>query len=268
MRPYLTEADIGAIQEGIRRKFAEVANQTDAAQCFQYPTGKAALLQLGYVEESLREIPESVLASFCGVGNPFSLGTLRAGEAVLDIGCGAGVDTLIAARLVGPQGRVVGIDTTPEMVNRARANLTLTGLTNVRFEIAAAEDLPFADREFDVVISNGVFNLTIDTEQALREARRVLKPGGRLMIADMVLVQELPKELKDIVENWCQCIGGALPGKDFLEMLLKLGFGRAVLKRHTGFKSSPYTEGALFYGEKAGERKAEDVIESLFAGLG
>jgi arsenite methyltransferase len=204
MRPYLTEVDIGTIQEGIRRKFAEVANQTDAAQCFQYPTGRAGLLQLGYAEDILREIPEPVLASFCGVGNPFSLGPIRAGEAVLDIGCGTGVDTMIAARLVGPKGRVAAIDATPEMINRARANLTFTGLTNVRFEIAAAEDLPFADREFDVVLSNGVFNLTIDTEQALREARRVLKPGGRLMIADMVLVEELPGELKDKVENWFQ----------------------------------------------------------------
>jgi len=204
MRPYLTETDIGAIQEGIRRKFADVAGRTDAAQSFQYPTGKAGLLQLGYPEEILQEIPESVLAAFCGVGNPFSLGPLRAGEAVLDVGCGAGVDTLIAARLVGPQGRAVGIDVTPEMIYRARANLTLTGLTNVRFEIAAADDLPFADREFDVVISNGVFNLTIDPERALREARRVLKPKGRLMIADMVLMEELPPELKGKVENWFQ----------------------------------------------------------------
>ncbi len=268
MRPYLTETDIGIIQEGLRRKFAEVAGQTDATQCFEYPTGKAGLLQLGYPEELLAELPEPVLASFCGVGNPFSLGALRAGEAVLDIGCGAGVDTLIAARLVDPRGRALGIDATPEMINRARANLTLTGLTNVRFEIAAAEDLPFANREFDVIISNGVFNLTIETEQALREVRRVLKPGGRLMIADMVLVEELPPELKGNLENWFQCIGGAMPEKEFLEILVKLGFTRASMERRTGFKSSPYTEGALFFGEKAGERKAEDVIESLFAGLG
>ena len=152
----------------------------------------------------LREIPDQVLASFCGVGNPFSLGPISPGERVLDIGCGAGVDTLIAARLVGPAGRVAGVDATPEMIARARANLALAGLNNVSFEVAAAEALPFPDREFDVVISNGVINLTIDKEQALREVHRVLKRGGRLMVADMVLVTELPGDQAGKVENWFQ----------------------------------------------------------------
>ncbi len=204
MKPDFTEIEIHTIQEGILRKYAEVAAQANAGGCFQYPTGKEGMLKLGYPPELLREIPDAALAFFCGVGNPFSLGPIRPGEAVLDIGCGAGVDTLVAARMVGPQGRVAGIDPTPEMIDRARANLALAGLTNVRFEIAPAETLPFPDREFDVVISNGVFNLTIDKERALREAHRVLKRGGRLMIADMVLVQELPGDKADKVENWFQ----------------------------------------------------------------
>jgi SAM-dependent methyltransferase len=204
MKPDLSEIDLRTIQEGIRRKYAEVAAKGTAASCFQYPTGKEGLVQLGYPEKVLQKIPDSILASFCGVGNPFSLGPFTPGEAVLDIGCGAGVDSLVAAHLVGPKGRVVGVDVTEEMIIRARSNLDLAGLSNVRFEVAAADALPFPDREFDVVISNGVFNLTVDKEQALRETRRVLKPGGRLMMADMVLVQELPADKAEKVENWFQ----------------------------------------------------------------
>ena len=145
-----------------------------------------------------------MLQSFCGVGNPFSLGPLNPGEAVLDIGCGAGVDSLVAARLVGATGRVVGLDVTPAMIERARAHQARLGLANLSFQVGDAEALPFPDNDFDAVISNGVFNLALDKEKALRETHRVLKPGGRFMIADMVLVEALPPEKSDQVENWFQ----------------------------------------------------------------
>jgi SAM-dependent methyltransferase len=199
----LTQAEIGLIREKIKEKYAGVA-ASGAGGCFRYPTGIDGLRALGYREDVLRQLPPAVLELFCGVGNPFSLGPVYPGDAVLDLGCGAGVDSFIAAIMTGPHGRVVGIDVTPEMIAKARANLGLTGLKNVTFEVGEAESLPFHDNTFDAAISNGVINLTVDKEKVLKEAHRVLKPGGRFMAADMVLVSALPEERAGRVENWFQ----------------------------------------------------------------
>lgn len=199
----LTETEIGLIREKIKEKYAGVA-ASGVGGCFRYPTGIEGLRMQGYPEDILRQLPPAVLEAFCGVGNSFSLGLLYPGDAVLDLGCGAGVDTFIAAHMTGPQGRVIGLDVTPEMIAKARANLALTGLENVTFEVGEAESLPFPDDSFDMVISNGVINLTVDKEKVLGEVFRVLKPGGRLMVADMVLVSALPEERAGRLENWFQ----------------------------------------------------------------
>ena len=202
MENQLTCQDKQRIEEGLRQKYLKAAASPEGL--FRYPTGRAGLEALDYAPDMVRDLPEAVAASYCGVGNPFILGPIHEGEAILDIGCGAGVDSIIAARLVGPSGSVTGIDLVPEMLARASENARLAGLDNVTFQESSAEQLPFPDNSFDMVISNGVFNLVVDKVKALSEVFRVLKPGGRFLLADQVLAGELPKETKARVENWAR----------------------------------------------------------------
>jgi arsenite methyltransferase len=199
----LTAQDKQRIEATIRGKYLKVAAGPEGL--FRYPTGRPGLEALGYDLLVVRNLPEPVAASYCGVGNPFILGPMGEGAAVLDIGCGAGVDSIIAAELVGPSGSVTGIDLVPEMLAKARENARLAGVDDqVTFQESSAEQLPFPDNRFDVVISNGVFNLVVDKPKALGEVFRVLKPGGRFRLADQVLAGELPKETQARVENWAR----------------------------------------------------------------
>jgi arsenite methyltransferase len=202
MENELTGQDRQRIAESIRQKYFKVAASPEGL--FRYPTGRAGLEALGYASDMVHDLPEAVAAFYCGVGNPFILGPIREGEAILDIGCGAGVDSIIAARLAGPSGAVTGIDLVPEMLARAGENARLAGLANLTFLESSAEQLPFPDDTFDLVISNGVFNLVVDKAKALGEVFRVLKPGGWFRLADQVLAEELPKETKTRVENWAR----------------------------------------------------------------
>jgi SAM-dependent methyltransferase len=196
----LSAEDKKRIKEGIGQKYAKVAESPEGL--FSYPTGRAGLEALRYDPEIIQALPEAAVESYCGVGNPFSLGPILKGEAVLDIGCGGGVDTLIAAMMAGPAGKAVGVDMIPEMLERAKKNLKEEALENIKFEEASAEALPFSDGSFDVVISNGVFNLIPDKAKALREVFRVLKHRGRFMIADQVLTGDLPQDSKARVNDW------------------------------------------------------------------
>jgi SAM-dependent methyltransferase len=203
MERQISQEDLEQITAGIRQKYSRVADSPEGH--FKYPTGRAGLEALKYDTTLTAKLPDEVAASYCGVGNPFSLGTIRRGDAVLDIGCGAGVDTILAAMMTGPEGKAVGVDIVPEMLQRAGANLTrMEDLRHVTFQAATGEHLPFPDGHFDVVISNGVINLIPDKDAAMREILRVLKVGGRLMVADQVMAGGTPKSHKDRLSNWFQ----------------------------------------------------------------
>jgi arsenite methyltransferase len=200
MESSLSAEDRKCIEESIRQKYASVSESPDGL--FKYPTGRAGIEALNYDHRIIQNLAEIVLASYCGVGNPFFLGTVHEEEAVLDIGCGGGVDTLIAAMMLGPTGRAIGIDTVPEMLKRAEKNLREMPIRNVTFQETSAEALFFPDESFDVIISNGAFNLIPDKSKASREAFRVLKLRGRLMIADQVLTGKLPEDPRERIESW------------------------------------------------------------------
>jgi SAM-dependent methyltransferase len=192
--------DVAGLRDAIRTEYAHVA--ADPGQGYHFHTGRRLTRMLGYDDAWLDGIPEESIASFAGTGNPFSLGALRPEEHVVDVGCGAGIDSLIAARMVGPGGSVVGVDMTPAMLERARASAERGAFSNVRFHEGFAESIPVADGWADVVISNGLLNLVPDKFAGLQEMARVLKPGGRLQIGDILVEKSVGDKAKRNVDLW------------------------------------------------------------------
>jgi SAM-dependent methyltransferase len=188
------------LRHQIQAKYTDVALEPE--QGFHFHTGRPLAAMLGYSNADVDALPASAVESFAGTGNPFSMGALCPGEAVLDIGCGAGLDTLIAARQVGPTGSVMAIDMTESMLNKTRAGAADLRLTNVETRLGYAESLPVEDGSVDVVISNGVINLCPDKVQVMKEVRRVLRPGGRLQIGDIIVHKEVDQNSKDDIDLW------------------------------------------------------------------
>ena len=194
------DIDVEVLKCEIKKTYARVSQEPD--EDFVFPTGRAWILDLGYPRKLVARLPEAAAESFVGVANPFALGRLKRGEVVLDVGSRAGSDSLVAAQMVGPEGRVTGIDMTPEMLAKAKTAAVEMEATNVEFVAGEAERLPFEDESFDVVISNGVIDLIPDKDAVFSEIQHVLRPGGRVQIADVTIQNPVSEEGRKKIDLW------------------------------------------------------------------
>lgn len=207
----------------VRERYATIAKNENSCCCSPVANLKNTSEQLGYSDEELGSIPEGADLGL-GCGNPVALASLKQGEVVLDLGSGGGLDCFLAANKVSETGRVIGVDMTPEMIDKARRNAAKKKYRNVEFRLGEIENLPAADNSVDVIISNCVINLSPDKKRVFQEAFRVLKPKGRLMVSDIVLLKELPQEIKKSVEAYVGCVAGALQKDKYLSQIGNAGF--------------------------------------------
>jgi len=228
------------IKKAVREGYAKIAKQDSSCCVPANPCcGSTDLAQnisksIGYTEEELKAVPEGANLGL-GCGNPVALASLIEGETVLDLGSGAGFDCFLAASKVGENGRVIGIDMTPEMIEKARENARKGNYENVEFRLGEIENLPVADNSVDVVISNCVINLAPDKRRVFTEAFRALKPGGRLMVSDMVLLKELPDFIKNSIEAYIGCLSGAIMRDEYIGAIKTAGFQEVRIVDETSF---------------------------------
>jgi arsenite methyltransferase len=192
--------DVEVLREEIRKTYADVS--TDQQRDFIFPTGRAWAQELGYPEPELPRVPDASVESFAGVANHWPLGRIEPGSVVLDLGCGAGTDLLIAAQMTGPTGRVIGVDMTASMLDRARSSASEMGLANLELHEGLIEAVPVDDASVDIVISNGVIDLVPDKDAVLDEIDRVLRPGGRLQLADVIIHNEVSEDARKRIDLW------------------------------------------------------------------
>ncbi len=214
------------IRKAVRERYGERARAgTSCCRASRSCCGssESASRAIGYTDEELGAIPEGANLGL-GCGNPTALASLKEGDTVLDLGAGGGIDCFLAAQAVGPSGRAIGVDMTAEMIDRARENARASGIDNVEFRLGEIEHLPVADNSVDVVISNCVVNLSPDKPQVFREAFRALKPGGRLVISDIVLLKPLPDGIKESIEAYVGCVAGASMKADYIAAIEAAGF--------------------------------------------
>jgi SAM-dependent methyltransferase len=222
--------------------------------------------QIGYSDEELKSIPDGANLGL-GCGNPIALASLKEGETVLDLGAGAGFDCFLAANQVGENGKVIGVDMTPEMVEKARENAKKGNYTNVEFKLGEIENLPVAGDSVDIIISNCVINLSPDKPKVFEEAFRVLKPGGRLMVSDIVLLKELPDFIKESIDAYVSCVSGALLKEDYIAAIKNEGFQDVEIIDETSFPAEylnldPLVEQIKTY-IKVSDEEIKDIASSV-----
>ncbi|MFC1944429.1 arsenite methyltransferase [Chloroflexota bacterium] len=219
------------IRDAVKSAYAEIAGQGGRSCCSCSSCGDvtAEAEAAGYSAEELSTIPQEAVMGL-GCGNPTAVGELKEGEVVLDLGSGAGVDVFLAAGRVGPRGRAIGLDMTEEMVQKAREIAAAGGYENVEFRLGEMEGMPVEDGSVDVIISNCVINLSTDKAAVFGEAYRVLRPGGRLVVSDIVSQRSLPPEIRDDLDAWAACAAGALERGEYLDMIRDAGFGRVEVE--------------------------------------
>ncbi|MFX1262872.1 MAG: arsenite methyltransferase [Promethearchaeota archaeon] len=249
----VSEMSSEEIKDAVKDTYSKVAQPAASSCCGPTETEQAASdcrtaecappgnIRTSYAESlgySVKDMPESATESFAGCGNPVAIASLKEGEVVLDLGSGAGLDMFHAARKVGDTGRVIGVDMTPAMIEKAKLGAEELGLENVEFRLGDIEDLPVEDSSIDVVISNCVINLAPDKGQVFREAYRVLRPGGRVMVSDIVLEANLPEKVRDEIANYTGCLGGAILEEEYLQHMRDAGFEGVEVVSKTGFGRS------------------------------
>jgi len=216
------------IRKIVREGYGKIAK---AEKCC---CGPETSKEIGYTPEELKSVPEGADFSL-GCGNPVALASLKEGETVVDLGSGGGLDCFLAAKIVGEKGRIIGVDMTPEMIDKARENSRKTKHKNVEFRLGEIENLPVADNTADVIISNCVINLSPDKKRVFEEAFRVLKPSGRLMISDIVLLKELPEAIKNNVQAYVGCVSGAVMKSEYIKLIEDAGFREVKIIKERSF---------------------------------
>lgn len=256
------------IKRVIRKSYAKIAKRGGSCCISANPSRRSNNLEniskkIGYSEEELKSVPEGANLSL-GCGNPVAMASLRKGETVLDLGSGAGFDCFLAANKVGDKGRVVGVDMTPEMVEKARENIRKGNYKNVEFRLGEIENLPVADNSVDIVMSNCVINLSLDKERVFREAFRALKPNGRIMISDIVLLKELPDSIKNSIEAYIGCLSGALLKGKYIDIIKAAGFKdvRIIDEISIGHMANDSSAKAIIKSLKIPFKKIKEIANS------